>query len=305
MAALVNDASICYETEFHASTFMTRAAAEGATMRWGVGPMGMAILAQAESAADRDFSFRLASWTPMRAEDQLDFERRFNTPVIAEGYGQTECTPVSINTVDGARKRGSAGRAVPHFELKIVDDDDVEVPTGEVGEIVVRPRRPDAMFQGYWNNAEATVGAFRNLWHHTGDWGTVDQDGFFTFVDRKKDAIRRRGENVSSFQLEEAISGHAAVAQVAVCGVPSPLGEDEIKAWIVPAGAPPAPEEFFDFLKQHVPYFAIPRYVEFRQSLPVNAMGRVMKHLLRGEGVGDDAWDFEVMGLAVDRVERR
>jgi crotonobetaine/carnitine-CoA ligase len=309
-ASLMNDAAVHYEPEFSASQFMPRAAAAGATMLWGVGPMGMAILATPESPADRDNVLRLAAFVPMPPTQQLVFEQRFGVPFTSEMYGQTECQPVTVSPPSGPRSRASLGLAAPHVEVRVVDDEDRPVAPGEAGEIVVRPREPNAMFCGYWNKPEATVEAGRNYWHHTGDLGVPDQDGFITFVDRKNDALRRRGENVSSFELEAAISSHPAVVQCAVCAVPSPLGEDDIKACIVLAAnspaADPSPEELFDFFKASLPYFAIPRYVEIRESLPLTAAtGRVMKHVLRDEGVTAAAWDFERLGLVVPKAERR
>jgi crotonobetaine/carnitine-CoA ligase len=309
-AALMNDAAVHYEPEFSASQFMPRAAAAGATMLWGVGPMGMAILATPETPADRDNVLRLAAFVPMPPAQQAVFEERFGVPFTSEMYGQTECQPVTASPPSGPRSRGSLGLPAPHLEVRVVDDDDRSVAPGEVGEIVLRPREPNAMFCGYWGKPEASVEAARNYWHHTGDLGVADADGFITFVDRKKDALRRRGENVSSFELEAAIAKHPAVAQCAVCAVPSPLGEDDIKACLVlvPDGRaePPSPEELFEYFKSSVPYFAIPRYVEIRDSLPLTAAtGRVMKHVLRDEGVTDATWDFEQLTLVVPKAERR
>jgi crotonobetaine/carnitine-CoA ligase len=306
MSALVNHASIAYAAEFHASTFMREAAAERASMIWGVGPMGMAILAQPPAPTDAAYPLRLAVWLPMGPEDQAEFERRFATPVVAEAFGQTECVPATISPLRGHRKPGAAGWPMPYLEIQTVDDGDRAVPPGEVGEIVIRPREPNVMFHGYWGNPEATLDAFRNLWHHTGDLGRLDEDGLLTFVDRKKDALRRRGENVASFELEQAIAAHPDIARVAVTAVPSPLGEDDIKASIVAhPGRPLTPEGLFDFFKKNLPYYAIPRYVDLRESLPANALNRVMKHLLRQEGVREGAWDLQALGLSVARCDRR
>lgn len=305
-AALVNDASVVLESEFHASTFIARAAEEEATMLWGVGTMATAILAQPERPSDGEHPFRLAVFPPLRPAHQLEFERRFRTPVIVEAYGQTEGTPFTVTPLSGPRHRESIGRPAPHFELRLVDDRDREVPSGTVGEIAVRPREPDTMFRGYWGRDDATLEAFRNLWYHTGDLGRADADGTITFVDRKKDALRRRGENVSCFELELAIGEHPAVAQAAVTGVPSPLGEDDIRVWIVPVtGATPSAADLFEFFRDTLPYFAIPRYVDIRSELPVNHMGRVMKDRLRAEPVSDDTADLEALGLAVARNDRR
>jgi crotonobetaine/carnitine-CoA ligase len=190
--------------------------------------------------------------------------------------------------------------------VRLVDDDDRDVLVGAVGEIVIRPREPDRMFMGYWNQPEATLAAFRNLWHHTGDSGKADEDGFITFVDRKKDALRRRGENVSSMEVEAALLGLPAVERAAVCAVPSELTEDDIKACVVlRAGATLTPQEFFDFARATLPYFAVPRYVEVLEALPQNAMGRIMKHVLRERGVTDATWDLDALGLVIARDERR
>jgi crotonobetaine/carnitine-CoA ligase len=306
MAGLTEGAALCFETEFHASGFIARAREVDATVLWGVGAMGMAVLAQPPAPTDRDHRVRLAMWVPMSPESQAVFEERFGIPVISEGYGQTECTPVTMNQVTGDRKRHTAGKPTSGFELRLVDDQDRDVPVGDAGEIVVRPVAPDVMFSGYWRRPEATMEAWRNLWHHTGDSGRADEDGFITFVDRKKDALRRRGENVSSMELEAAIMRHPAVERAAVHAVPSELTEDDIKVCLtLRPDATVNPEEFFGFCKATLPYFAVPRYVEVLEALPLNAMGRIMKHLLRERGVTPDTWDLEAMGLVVGRDERR
>ena len=306
MAGLTEGAALCFETEFHAGSFIARAGEVDATVLWGVGAMGMAVLAQPPTETDRDHRVRLAMWVPMSPESQAAFEERFGIPVISEGYGQTECTPVTMNHVTGPRKRHTAGRSTSSFEVRLVDDDDRDVPTGEVGEIVVRPREADVMFLGYWNRPEATVAASRNLWHHTGDAGRADEDGFITFVDRKKDALRRRGENVSSMEVEAAIMRHPAVERAAVHAVPSDFTEDDIKVCLtLQPEAALSPEDIFEFCKGALPYFAVPRYVEIVDALPLNAMGRIMKHVLRERGVTPDTWDLEALGLVIGRDERR
>lgn len=306
MNALVVGDSVCFEPAFSPATFVSRAAEEEATVLQGVGPMAMAILSMPPGDADREHGLRLASFIPLDPKSQAAFTERFGVRTTAEAYGQTEANPVTIGSLDADGRPGSAGQASSNFEVRIVDAQDRAVPTGEVGEITVRPREPWTMFSGYWNKAEATVDAFANLWHHTGDAGRLDDDGYLFFVDRKKDALRRRGENISSFELEAAISKHPGVAQVAVVAEPSPLGEDDVRACIVAVPDQElTPEALFEHFKASIPYFAVPRYVEVRESLPANAMGRVMKHKLREEGVDADAWDFEAMGLTVAKEERR
>jgi len=237
---------------------------------------------------------------------QLAFEERFGIPVLTEAFGQTECFPISMAPASAERARHTLGPPTAHYELTLRGDDDNEVPPGTPGEICVRPKTPGVMYSGYWNKPEETLAAWRNLWHHTGDMARLDDAGRLVFVDRKKDALRRRGENVSSLELEAAIMAHPGVAAVAICAVPSPLGEDDIKACIVPApDGTLEPGELFGFFKETLPYFAIPRYVQIREALPANALGRVMKHVMRSEGIPEGTWDFDALGFQVTRDERR
>jgi crotonobetaine/carnitine-CoA ligase len=158
------------------------------------------------------------------------------------------------------------------------------------------------MFEGYDAREAATLEQLRNLWFHTGDVGRVDGNGNFYYVDRKKDAMRRRGENISSFEVEQALLRHPEVAEVAAIGVPSDLGEDDVMVLVVAApGAVIDVEPFMDFCCERLPYFAVPRYVEFVDELPKNAVGRVLKHVLRERGVSDAAWDREQAGYVVSR----
>jgi crotonobetaine/carnitine-CoA ligase len=306
IVALLAGGSISIVPGFSASTFMARALEIDATVLYGVGAIGMALLAQPVRDGERDHHIRLALWVPMTAGAQREFRDRFGIPVVSEIYAQTECLPVSIGTLNDRQTAGTSGRPLPAMDVVLVDDDDEPVPTGSVGEITIRPRAPHLMYSGYWNNAEATVTAWRNLRHHTGDLGRLDDQGNLHYVDRKKDAIRRRGENVSSIEVENAIREHPCIEHVAVHEVPATLGEDEIKACVVlRAGAALSPTELFGFLKQQLPYFAVPRYVEVVDALPVNAVGRVLKHELRAVGINAATWDFEEMGLVIAKAERR
>jgi carnitine-CoA ligase len=305
-AALVHDVSFVVTPEFHASTFMAHAAALDATVLIGIGAFANAILDQPSRDTDGAHPFRLAIWTPLPVARQHEFEERFRTPVISEGFGQTESLLITKSPVHGRRDRATSGPASPLYEVRIVDDEDNPVPTGEPGEIVVRPKDPHTMYSGYWNKPEVTVATWRNLWHHTGDFGRIDANGNVSFVDRMKDRLRRRGENISSMHIEETLRLLPGVADVAVSGLPGRMGDDDIKACIVETspGALSA-ETVFGFLRDRIAYFAIPRYVHIHESLPTNAMHRVMKDRLRAEGVPDGCWDLEGMGLVVSRDERR
>jgi len=305
-AALAVRGSVIVEPAFSAGKYMARIRETGATAAMGMGAMGMAILAQPPSDEDRNHKLRHITFMPSPAELTKQFEERFGIAPFAEVFGQSECWPALLGDPRGDRRPGSMGKLTDGLRVKIVDDHDIEVPVGEAGEIVVQPDEPYRLFSGYWNNDEVTVATFRNLWHHTGDKGRVDEDGYFWFVDRKKDSLRRRGENVSSVELEQAILHHPAIAQAAVHAVPSELSEDDIKVCLVLA---PDREielpELFEFFRKSMPYYAIPRYVEFIDVLPVNVNGRVQKFKLRERGITDTTVDFDKLGHVVARTDRR
>jgi crotonobetaine/carnitine-CoA ligase len=306
VSALHQGGSIAFEREFHASTFIARAGEVEATAIFGVGAVGAMILAQPERPTDRQHKIQRGIFNGLPAEKQLALEERFGFHMIGEMYGHTEFVPMAASKRDGPRARASGGFPVPDVEVRVVDEDDVPLPPGQVGEIVARPRRAGIMFDGYWNNPEATLDTWRNLWHHTGDYGRFDENGFIYFVDKKKEAIRRRGEFVTAREVESAIVKHPDISAVAVHAVPSELTEEEIKAWIVPEdGAILTPDKLFAFFKNELPYFAIPRFVQLVGDLPMNQSARVMKHELKARPHTEDTWDFELLGLVVARDERR
>jgi crotonobetaine/carnitine-CoA ligase len=209
-------------------------------------------------------------------------------------YGSTECGQALEARYDLPLPPGSCGRANAAFDVRIFDENDQEAPPNTPGEIVVRPRQPYVMFSGYWNNPEATMKAQRNLWHHMGDRGRMDEDGNFFFVDRTKDALRRRGENISSYELEISFLRHPDIAEVAIVAVPSEVLEDDVKATIVlKPGAAVTEADMLEWAKPRVPKFALPRYIEYRDELPKNALGRVLKFVLREEGVTAGTWDSQ------------
>jgi carnitine-CoA ligase len=223
------------------------------------------------------------------------WQRRFGVESAGSpGYGQTEVGLITARKVYEPAPAGTAGQEHHAFEVRIVDDHDNEVPRGESGEIVVRPREPDVMFTGYWRSPEATLRQSRNLWFHCGDYGRLDEEGWLYFVDRKKDYLRRRGENVSSYELEMAVEQHPEVLEAAVFGVPSPVLEDDVKVVVVlHDGAGLTPPQLSAWLFERVPYFAEPRYIEFRQELPKSPLGRVYKTELRAEHDPARCWDRE------------
>jgi crotonobetaine/carnitine-CoA ligase len=231
------------------------------------------------------------------------WQQRFGVEITGmKGYGLTEAPMVTSVPAGEYSKPGSAGKINDGFDVRIVDDSDRDVPVGEVGEIIFRPKLPDVMFTGYWRRPEATVAQTRNLWFHTGDLGRFDEDGFFFFVDRKKDYLRYRGENISSFEVEQAILKHPEVAEVAVHAVPSEFAEDDVKVTAVRAPESKLEEgDLFGWMTEYLPYFAYPRYIEFREFLLKTPTGRTQKHQLRDEGVTATTWDRVAAGVQVAR----
>jgi crotonobetaine/carnitine-CoA ligase len=176
------------------------------------------------------------------------------------------------------------------------------VAVGAVGELIVRSDHPWVMNHGYYKNAEATARAWRNGWFHTGDGFRRDADGNFYFVDRMKDAIRRRGENISSFEVESEVCAHPAVREAAAVAVASDVAEDEVLVAVSVAGGQTLdPAELIDFLRQRMAHFMIPRYVRILDDLPKTPTQKVQKHMLRAAGVTADTWDREQAGVIIKR----
>ena len=217
-------------------------------------------------------------------------------------YGQTESGSMVTAPIEEDVPPGSSGRRNDTLDVRIFDEDDNEVAPGVTGEIVVRPLKPSVMFDGYWNRPAETLAVAGNWWHHTGDIGRFDENGYFYFVDRKKDYLRRRGENISSFEVEISIAGHPAVAEAAVFAIPSELTEDDVMAAIVlMPGAQVDHGELCVWASERIPYFALPRYIEFVEELPKNPVGRVLKYQLRDRGLTEKTWDRDNSGLVFER----
>jgi crotonobetaine/carnitine-CoA ligase len=303
VGTLLAGGSAVIERKFSVSNFWPEVNRTGATMVSMLGSLAILIANADDHPEQRGHKLRLCAAAPMPPDTDKAWGERFGCKTFSAGYGLTEVSLVSMLEAGEPNKPGAAGKRNLHdFDVRIVDDDDVEVGVDEVGEIVCRPKSPNVMFLGYWNRPDSTVEATRNLWFHTGDLGRVDADGFLFFVDRKKDALRRRGENISSFEMEKTLYGHSALRDVAVHAVPSELGEDDVKITVVlQDGAQLSEEELCRWMAERVPYFAIPRYVEFRDDLPRNPVGRVLKYQLRDEGVTLATWDREAAGVVFER----
>lgn len=261
------------------------------TMLWNLPP----------DERDAELPLRFLSAAPVPKELYGPIQERWGCRIVT-CYGLSEAFPLTVSGVGDDNPAGASGRVNPDFEVAVVDGDDRAVAPGGTGEIVCRPRRPHVMFEGYDGRAPETLAQLGNLWFHTGDLGRFDERGNLHYVDRKKDAMRRRGENISSFELEQALLRHPDVEEVAAIAVPSELGEDDVMVCVVTkAGSALDMEAFMDFCCERLPYFAVPRYVEVTDALPKNAVGRVLKHELRGRGVPASAWDREEAGYVVRR----
>jgi carnitine-CoA ligase len=300
LTVLIAEAEMVLLDRFSASRFWDEIRDYGATQFNYLGAVIPILAKQPERSDDLDNPARIALGAGCPAAVMDDVERRFGIKCL-EGFGMTEIgIPVHVRVDD--RRRGSCGKPMDIYEMKLVDDLDEEVPVGEIGEIVFRPRVPFVMMSEYYKMPEKTLEAYRNLWFHSGDLARKDEDGYFYFVDRKKDALRRRGENISSFEVERVINSHPSVLESAAIAVKSELAEDEVKICVVlKAGETLLPETLVRYANERMPYFAVPRYVEFMDALPRTPTERVQKYLLKEAGVTAGTWDREKAGVQIER----
>jgi carnitine-CoA ligase len=248
-------------------------------------------------------SLRMIGAAPMPVEVDTVIRDRFGITTFSGAYGVTEASLISWQP-PGVINRPNAAGVVndAYFDVRIFDDDDNEVMPNISGEIAIRPKRPHVMFEGYWGRPDATVSTSKNWWYHTGDIGRVDEDGYLYFVDRKADYIRRRGENISSFEVERILMGHGDLADVAVYAVPSELTEDDLKVTAILKESSHLTEaELFVWCIDELPYFALPRYIEFRNELPRSPVGRILKRQLRDEPITPGGFDAETSGITYER----
>jgi crotonobetaine/carnitine-CoA ligase len=304
VGTLIIGGSASIARRFSVSGFWPEIKRTKATMVSMLGSLAI-LIANADDHPDmQGHCLRVCAAAPMPPDIDRIWRERFGCATFSGGFGLTEASLLAALPPGVENKPGAAGMLNQiEFVVALLDDDDVEVPVGEVGEICARPRHPDLMFAGYWNRAADTVTAWRNLWFHTGDLGRIDDEQFLYFVDRKKDAMRRRGENISSFEMEKTLYGHPGLQDVAVHAVASEISEDDVKVTAVrkPDAAALTEEELCRWIADRVPYFAIPRYIEFRDDLPRNPTGKVLKFELRTDGVTAATWDREAAGVTFER----
>jgi crotonobetaine/carnitine-CoA ligase len=301
VAAMVAGAKAIVNQRFSASRFWDQCRRERVTGFNGMGELLRIMMKQPEKPEDADNTVRVVLGAAAPRELVEDFEQRFGLAIL-DVYGLTETGWVTVNHFD-KRRAGSMGVPVDWYDVRILDENDVEVPVGEPGEICIRPTRPSVMMMGYWGNDSATLKSMRNLWFHTGDMGHRDEDGFHFFRVRETDSIRRRGENVSAWEIEQVLALHPDLLESAAYGVASPIGGQEVMVAIVlKDGASVTPEEVLDFCQDKMPHFAVPRYVRFVDELPKSHAQRILKQELKAEGVeAEGVWDRESVDYKVRR----
>jgi carnitine-CoA ligase len=291
--------SIAVVEYFRTDVFWDQVDEMGVTSSIMVGAMTPFLLKSTPSPDDAAHPLRMVLMVPL-GEDAAEFAERFGVDIYTT-FNMTEISS-PIMSAKNPDRVGVAGQARAGVDLRVVDDNDCEVATGSVGELIVRTDAPWAMNAGYNHSPEATAKAWRNGWFHTGDAFRVDEDGYYFFVDRMKDAIRRRGENISSFEVEAEVQLHRAVREAAAIGVPSAEGEDEVMVVVAVVEQQHLdPAELIETLRGRMAHFMVPRYVRIVEELPKTPTQKVQKHLLKTEGITADTWDREAAGIKVRR----
>lgn len=296
-AQLLLGGTVVLPARFQSDIFWQTVRDYGVTATTLLGVMTPFLLSAPASADDRDHPLESASIAPLNS-DALAFGERFGV-LVRTSYGATEIGAI-ISAMGSAEALGSAGRLRPGYEARLVDEHDFDVAPGSVGELVVRANRPWCLFTNYYGNPAATVSALRNNWYHTGDLMRQADNGLYYFADRKKDAIRRRGENISSFEVEGSVLQCEGIREVAAYAVPSTLAEDEVMVAI-------CLEESFsvdwtalvETLCKRMPHYMVPRFYRVLDELPRTENGKVRKEVLRSQGVTTDAWDREAAGIVL------
>ncbi len=302
--ALVAGGRIAYTERFSSTRFWQQVIDAEATIFNSLGAVSHFIFSIPPSDLDTQHKVHTVFAAPTPKDIYYEFQNRFGVKFI-EGYGLTETGMATYMDPTRDPVPGSIGVANPGYEVSIVEPGtDRPLPVDVPGEIVVDMKIPNIVMRGYYGMPEKTAEDFRNLKLHTGDLGRMDENGFIYFMDRVKDYIRRRGENISSMEVERQVGAHPNVKEVAAIGVPAEGGagaEDEIMIVCIAEGAKPDMVEFTQFMADRMPYFMVPRYIRFVDALPKTPTERVQKVKLRDEGITADTWDREAAGVKVKR----
>ncbi|WP_158080888.1 AMP-binding protein [Pelomonas sp. KK5] len=304
-AVLRDGGSLVVPPGFRTAEFWPWVRRFGVTSTTLVEQMAAFLLAQPPDPADRDHPLKIVNIAPM-GPAAYRFIERFG-PTLWTSYGSTEVGAV-LRCAAEPQRRGVTGRLREGYEARLVDEHDMEVPPGTPGEMVLRSRRPWVFASGYPGHPEAAAAAWRNGWFHTGDVFTADADGWYRFLDRRKDVIRRRGENISCYEVEQELLRHPRIRAAAAYAVPGRDSEDEVMACVCMHGDE-APDwaELVAFLRGNAPHYVVPRYFRRLDALPLTETGKVRKVLLREEALTADSWDREAAGihLKAERIGQR
>lgn len=306
LTALWGRACIALETRFSASRFWADVHRYQATQFNAMMIVTSVLEKLPVTPQEQSNPVRIAVMVPPPA-NRRDLEKRWSLSIISQ-YAMSEAHPITVlGAGEAYDKSRTSGRVSSNMDVRIVDENDVEVPRGTAGEVVFRPREPWTMLLQYYGKPEATAHAFRNLWFHTGDRAYIDDDGYLFFVDRVKDAIRRRGENISAYEIELILRGHPDIVEAAAVPVPSELGEDEVCVFIVRRDAELTEKEIVEFAVDRMAYFMVPRYIAFIEELPKTPSQKVQKFTLReiAKDTYKKMWDREVAGIVVTRFTAR
>jgi crotonobetaine/carnitine-CoA ligase len=298
--ALIMGATAALGRRFSVSSFWDEIRTFGATVFDFMGATLTMLHKQQVSADDSDNPVRLAWGVPVPKFGE-DFEQRFGLSLV-ELYGSTDVGLPIFYPLNEVRRSGSCGIAVSSYEVRIFGEDECEVSDGEVGEIVVRPREPSLISDGYLGMPNETLNSRRNLWFHTGDTARRDGDGYFYFVGRLSDSIRRRGENISAYEVEEVIEAHPSILEAAAFGVPSDLTEEEVMVAVVTHPSHSVdPADLVEFCRTRLARHMIPRYISVLKELPKTPTEKIEKAQLVEWGVTEDTWDCAQQDSATGR----
>ncbi len=304
--ALIEGLPVVIEDKFSVSNFMSRIRQFEATQTFVIGSMGVFLWNTPAQDDDAEIPLRVAGITPMPPDILEPFQKRFGVRILPGGFGMSE--------LQAGLTQGPGIEGVPHhamgfpyddIELKLCDNDGNEVAPGEPGEMWVRALAPHVLFNGYFDNPEATAAAFEGEWFRTGDIARQDPDNrAYFFVDRKKDSVRFAGRNISTMEVESVARRHPAIRDVAVYGIPSAVlaSEDELKLdAVIEPGETLTPEALCQFINENAPHFFVPRFIDFVDELPYTPTNKIEKYRLRDKGVGEQTWDLKASDYTVKR----
>lgn len=295
MAAITNGATMALYDGFKTQEFWTRIRDTNATTTSGlIGSMAAFLAKAPQQSGEQDNTLRML--TCVLNEQALQVAKRYDFS-LCSGFNMSELSVPLVTEID-CQIAGSCGKPRTGCECRVVDEHDYECAPGEVGELIVRTDQPWETSLGYLNRPDATAAAWRNGWFHTGDLVRKDVEGNFFFVDRLKDAVRRRGENVSSLEVESEVLGYDAVAEAAVVGIPSEFGDEDILVAVVAKrGKSVDPQKLIEYLIPLMPHYMVPRFIRTMDELPKTATNKLMKYAIRDNGITYDTWDAEAEGI--------